>query len=190
MKSLPMAVFPRGGVQKVSTGEIVAYTGGLQIAALAVPKGEERMTVWRITGGEGGTGGPRPERTGPRYDVVELDTPLLRVEGATGTPWLRTAGEVDVSNTTELKRALRSAHARVNGDLHLDLAAVDFIDVAGLRALALAARDLNERGHLLVLHAVTPHIGRLVRLIGWDAAPGLELHCGARPPAGPPDAPA
>jgi anti-anti-sigma factor len=139
------------------------------------------MTVWRITSGEGGPGGPRPERTAPRYDVVELDTPLLRIEGAEQAPWLRMSGEVDVSNAADLERALRAARDRVDGDLHVDLAAVDFIDVAGLRALTLAARGLAGHGGLLVVHSVTPHIDKLVRLIGWDAVPGLELHCRLRP---------
>ncbi|MDL4819835.1 STAS domain-containing protein [Actinomadura opuntiae] len=159
----------------------MAYTGVPAVGGAPVPKGEERMTVWRITGGEGGPGGPRPERTAPRYDVVELDTPLLRIEGAADAPWLRVSGEVDVSNAGDLKRALRAARARVDGDLHLDLAAVDFIDVAGLRAFTLAARDLSERGGLLVLHSLSAHIDKLVRLIGWDAVPGLELHCRPRP---------
>ncbi|HEU5031909.1 MAG TPA: STAS domain-containing protein [Spirillospora sp.] len=159
----------------------MAYTGVPAVGGAPVPKGEERMTVWRITGGEGGPGGPRPERTAPRYDVVELDTPLLRIEGAADAPWLRMAGEVDVSNAADLTRALRAARARIDGDLHLDLAGVDFIDVAGLRTLTLAARDLAGRDGLLVLHSVTPHIDKLVRLIGWDAVPGLELHCRLRP---------
>ncbi|WP_075898095.1 STAS domain-containing protein [Actinomadura sp. CNU-125] len=76
-------------------------------------------------------------------------------------------------------RAARCA-ARAGGDVHIDLRGVDFVDVAGLRAFARAARDLGDHGHLLVLHSVSAHIDRLVRLIGWDAVPGLEVHCRPR----------
>jgi anti-anti-sigma factor len=113
------------------------------------------MTIWRITGGEGASGAG--ERAAPRFDVVEHDTPLLHVAAA-----------------------LHAAQARMPADVHVDLAALAFMDVAGLRAFTLAARDMHEHGRLLVLHTVSPHIDRLFRLIGWHTSPGLEIHCRPR----------
>ncbi|TDD83389.1 STAS domain-containing protein [Actinomadura rubrisoli] len=140
------------------------------------------MTVWRISGGEGEPGAdvPRPDRAAPRYDLVEVDTALLRVAGGTGSPWLRVSGDVDVSNAVELTRALHAAEERAAGDVHVDLSQIAFIDVAGLRAITQAARVLRESGHLLVLHSVSTHIDKLFRLIGWDATPGLLVHCRTR----------
>ncbi len=140
------------------------------------------MTVWRITGGEGGPefGISRPEHA-PRYDLVELDTALLRITAGIGSPWLRVSGDVDVSNAPELARALEAVEARITGDVHMDVARVDFIDVAGLRSITQAARGLDERGRMLVLHSVSPHIDKLVRLIGWETTPGLLVHCKTRP---------
>lgn len=137
------------------------------------------MTVWRIGGDEGGPEFevPRREKAVPRYDLVELDTALLRIAGGRGSPWLRLAGDVDVSNVAELTRALRGVEERVGGDVHMDLAEVVFIDVAGLRAITQAARAFHERGRLLVLHRVSAHMDKLIRLIGWDTAPGLLIHC-------------
>jgi anti-anti-sigma factor len=142
------------------------------------------MTIWRISGGDGGPGSgehpaPRPGEA-PRCDVVELDTPLLHIASASSSPWLRMAGEIDVSNAPDVGAALHAAQARVPGDLHVDLAAVAFMDVAGLRAFNLAARDLHEHGRMLVLHAVPAHLDRLFRLIGWDVTPGLAIHCRPR----------
>jgi len=136
------------------------------------------MTTWRITGGEGASGAG--ERAAPRFDVVEHDTPLLHVAAASSSPWLRMSGEIDVSNAPDVSAALHAAQARMPADVHIDLTALAFMDVAGLRAFALAARDMHEHGRLLVLHTVSPHIDRLFRLIGWHTSPGLEIHCGPR----------
>uniref|UniRef100_UPI003F490DC2 STAS domain-containing protein n=1 Tax=Spirillospora sp. CA-290852 TaxID=3240041 RepID=UPI003F490DC2 len=105
------------------------------------------------------------------------DTALLRVTAASSSPWLLMTGEIDVSNAREVQRALCGVHDRVPGDVHVDLAAVDFVDVAGLRAFTLAARDLHARDRILVLHSVSSHIARLFDLIGWSATPGLQIHC-------------
>jgi anti-anti-sigma factor len=136
------------------------------------------MAVWRITDGEGGLGSGA--RTEPRYDIVEHDTVLLRIAAASASPRLRMAGEIDVSNAPDVAHALHAAQARVPGDLHVDLAAVEFMDVAGLRAFTKAARDLDEHDRLLVLHSVSPHIDRLFSMIGWHASPGLQIHCRPR----------
>ncbi|WP_165950308.1 STAS domain-containing protein [Actinomadura sp. GC306] len=136
------------------------------------------MTVWRITDGEGGLESGR--RASPHYDMVEHDTVLLRVAGSSASPWLRMAGEIDVSNAPEVARVLGGARDRVPGDVHIDLAGVEFVDVAGLRAFALVARELHARDRMLVLHSVSSHIDRLFRLIGWSETPGLRVHCHPR----------
>lgn len=136
------------------------------------------MTVWRTTDGEGGleSGG----RASPRYDIIEHATALLRVAASSSSPWLLMVGEVDVSNARDVTRVLEGVQARVPGDVHIDVAGIEFMDVAGMRAIALAARDLHSRGAMLVLHSVSSHIDRLFGLIGWSTAPGLQIHCRAR----------
>ncbi|MGH3240430.1 MAG: STAS domain-containing protein [Spirillospora sp.] len=140
------------------------------------------MTVWRITGGEDGveSGGRASPVRGPGYDIVELDTALLRIAAAAAVPRLAMSGEIDVSNALDVTRALTAAKDRAVGDVHVDLTEVDFVDVAGLRAFTLAARGLDEGGRLLVLHAVSPHIDKLFATIGWSSTPGLQIHCRPR----------
>ncbi|WP_242904043.1 STAS domain-containing protein [Actinomadura terrae] len=153
------------------------------------------MTVWRITGedgpvrrfasaeGTGPAGPPGPPQDAPRYDVVEYDTALLRIVSSSGSPWLRLTGDIDVSNSADLDGVLCAAVERVPGDLHLDLAHVDFVDVAGLRVFTKTGHALDAGRRMLLLHSVSPHIDKLVRLIGWDRAPGLLVHCKSRPRA-------
>jgi anti-anti-sigma factor len=136
------------------------------------------MTVWRTTGDEDGLGSG--ERMTPRYDVVEHDTALLRIAAVSAAPRLLMSGEIDVSNARDVARALGAARDRAPGDVHVDMAAVEFIDVAGLRAFSRAATDLHEGGRLLVLHAVSAHIEKLFELIGWSTVPGLGIHCRPR----------
>ncbi|TYB45273.1 STAS domain-containing protein [Actinomadura chibensis] len=176
MKWLPIVVFRPGRAQEGPTDESLAYTEPHTVAAPPV-RGEERMTVWRITEGEGGT---EPGERGVPCDIVEHDTALLRIAAATGSPWLLMAGEIDVSNSADVTRAVRGARARGAGDVHIDLGAVDFVDVAGLRAFTLAAGELHERGRMLVLHAVSTHLDKLFGLIGWSETPGLRIHCRPR----------
>ncbi|MFI0367804.1 STAS domain-containing protein [Actinomadura sp. 1N219] len=166
------------------------------------------MTVWRITDGEdgvesgeraspgsgsepgSGTGPGGGSRGGSRGDprggsgsgdgIVELDTALLHITASTAAARLVLSGEIDVSNAGDLTRALEAAGGRSPGDVHVDLTDVDFVDVAGLRAFNLAARDLDENGRMLVLHAVSPHIDKLFQTIGWSTTPGLQIHCRPR----------
>ncbi|TDB86784.1 anti-sigma factor antagonist [Actinomadura sp. KC216] len=153
------------------------------------------MTVWRITDGEDGVesgeraspatgsgiGSGPGSGDGPGGDIVELDTALLHITASPAAARLVMNGEIDVSNAGDVTRALDAARGRVPGcDVHVDLTAVDFVDVAGLRAFNLAARDLHEDGRMLVLHAVSPHIDKLFATIGWSSTPGLQIHCGPR----------
>jgi anti-anti-sigma regulatory factor len=57
-------------------------------------------------------------------------------------------------------------------ELHLDLAALDYSDLAGLRVMV----QLAAVGRLrVVLHRVPPHLRAILGIVGWDTAPGLEL---------------
>ncbi|WP_370024202.1 STAS domain-containing protein [Planotetraspora sp. GP83] len=84
---------------------------------------------------------------------------------------LRIEGHVDGTTAPLLAQALASA---MNGrdDTYADLGGVRFIDVGGLRALAVAAARLQGG---LTLLSVPPHVLRLLSLTGWDRAPGLRL---------------
>jgi anti-anti-sigma factor len=54
----------------------------------------------------------------------------------------------------------------------LDLADLDFVDVAGLRAL----RGTN--GHPVTISSASDAVRRLIALVGWDSDPAVELRFG------------
>lgn len=106
---------------------------------------------------------------------VSLADGLLRIIPTGPPPGLRVVGEVDLSNAPVLSRALGVAAQAIEGmDLHLDLAELKFIDLDGLRVLVRAAAELSD-GRSLVLDAAPPEVHRVMRLIGWDRAPGLAF---------------
>ncbi len=99
---------------------------------------------------------------------------ILRIT-PTGSPvGLRLEGDVDQSNGKALADALAAAAATVGGDLHLDMAALEFIHVEGLRLLVSTARQLPA-GRRLVLDGAPPYLRRIMGLVGWDQAPGLRF---------------
>ena len=53
-----------------------------------------------------------------------------------------------------------------------DLADLDFVDVAGLRAL----RGTN--GHPVTISSPSDAVRRLIALVGWDSDPAVELRFG------------
>jgi anti-anti-sigma regulatory factor len=87
----------------------------------------------------------------------------------------RVEGIVEVDNCRAVATALRGCARRIPGDIHLDLSALAFIDVAGLRALLEVAGELENR--TLHIENLAPTLQQVVRLVGWDQSPGLRL-CG------------
>ena len=85
---------------------------------------------------------------------------------------LRLAGDADLSECDELEQALAGPVA-ADGDIHLDLAALTFADVAAARLLARTAARLVP-GRKLVLHRPPPALRRLVQMC-WPDQPGLEV---------------
>ncbi|SPM33671.1 Anti-anti-sigma regulatory factor (antagonist of anti-sigma factor) [Mycobacterium rhizamassiliense] len=69
--------------------------------------------------------------------------------GADGTPRVVVAGEIDLSNTAELTRALIDARAGSRAPMTVDLSAVKYIDSAGINVLFDHAEEI-DRLHVIV----------------------------------------
>jgi len=122
-------------------------------------------------------------------DVVS-DDGELRITRRGDQPWLVVAGEIDEYSYKSLIRALASV-ARDPGEIHIDLADVEYCDVAGLRAfVVLAAAPCGDQAGLcrdqagprVVLHQVPPRLVNVLHILGWDATSGLTI---AEEPADP-----
>jgi anti-anti-sigma factor len=88
-------------------------------------------------------------------------------------PWLSLRGEVDLSLADAVLRALVDVTRDAPGEVVLDLADLDFLDVAGARMLATAVRLLGEVGvHLRMVRARRP-VGRCLEL--FDLADGQAI---------------
>jgi ABC-type transporter Mla MlaB component len=98
---------------------------------------------------------------------------VLRMTRANGAPGLIIAGEIDESSYPRLVQGLAALNPR--DDVHIDLAGVDFCDLAGLRAIVCAAgagAGEPAPGHL-TLHAVPDRLRRILQILGWDEMPGV-----------------
>ena len=108
-------------------------------------------------------------------DVVS-DEGELRITRLGDEPWLAVAGEIDEYSYKSLIRVLASV-ARDPGEIHIDLADVEYCDVAGLRAfVVLAAPPCRDHaGTRVVLHKVPSHLANVLHILGWDTTSGLTI---------------
>jgi anti-anti-sigma factor len=81
---------------------------------------------------------------------------------------LRLRGELDVSNTDHLRRAISSALERRPSILEVDLSELSFTDCAGLSVLVGAHKRLTGCGHQLVITGAQPIVRRLLHLTELD----------------------
>jgi anti-anti-sigma factor len=75
----------------------------------------------------------------------------------------RLMGELDLATADELIKLLEPA-VRGDGDLRLDLAGLEFMDVAGIRALMKLRLDLCGRGKVH-LRSATGEVARVLELM-------------------------
>jgi ABC-type transporter Mla MlaB component len=101
------------------------------------------------------------------------DDPALRITPTYRPRGMRVVGTVDRTTCDGLAAALRRWAASEPGDIHLDMSGLQFIDIAGLRALVNVARDLERR--TLHLDNLAPMLSTVVGLAGWADTPGLAL---------------
>lgn len=91
---------------------------------------------------------------------------------------LRLAGDMDAVTLAGLVAAL-DRFADEPADIHIDLAGVDFCDVACLRAFVLLShasrQNPGHRGRRVILHRPPAELKNLLQILGWDSAPGLVI---------------
>lgn len=113
---------------------------------------------------------PQPPQLGGESPLY--DDGALRITQIPGPdPGYALAGEIDEAAFPALARRLDEIAADLD-EVHLDLAALDFADLAGLRVIVGLA-DAGRRG--VVLHQVPPHLRTILNIVGWDTAPGVQI---------------
>jgi anti-anti-sigma factor len=82
------------------------------------------------------------------------------------------AGEIDLVSAPTVLSTVLGASEEGDAGVVIDLSAVDFIDIAGVRALVLARDHLRSEGRDLLLRRPSP---LLVRMLGpWGATDMVE----------------
>ena len=102
---------------------------------------------------------------------------LLEIEKTEEPRGLRLSGELDASNVDQLSAALESEIAQ-GGDVTLGLAGLAFMDSSGIQAVVKAARDLGDRGTLILLQPGNA-VRRLRDLIPITQLHNVEVHDGS-----------
>jgi anti-sigma B factor antagonist len=77
-------------------------------------------------------------------------------------------GEIDLASAGQLESAVKAAEQTRPRAIVLDLAALEFIDSAGLHSLSTARRRAQRAGHELRLAHIPPVIERLIGIAGLD----------------------
>jgi len=102
------------------------------------------------------------------------DDGVLRI-AATGNPrGLAIAGEVDEDTYPALVAKLEELAGA--DEIHLNLAGVQYCDLAGLRAMTrLAGVGGSRNSRRVVLHGVPQKLRTVLSILGWDSIPGLVI---------------
>ncbi|GAA3221700.1 STAS domain-containing protein [Actinocorallia longicatena] len=106
---------------------------------------------------------------------VRVRTAYLRLDGEFAYGSLRVAGRVEPVTGDLFATALNSMAEGCSGDVRVDLGKLEFIDLAGLRALLAVACRLMLQDRRLELVSMAPHLVELMVLVGWAEVPGLML---------------
>jgi ABC-type transporter Mla MlaB component len=108
------------------------------------------------------------------------DDGVLRITSTSNPPGLALEGEIDESTYPGLVQALQTSTTD-RAEVHFSLGGVRYCDLAGLRAIVRATGigedSANGDGHgrRVVLHEVPAQLVKVLRIVGWDATPGLAV---------------
>jgi anti-anti-sigma regulatory factor len=99
----------------------------------------------------------------------------LRITPTSSPPGLAITGEIDEPSYGDLAAALERLTAGP-GEIHVDLAGVEYCDLVGLRAIVgLTGANDQDHSRRVVLHNVPPHVRTVLGILGWDCTPGLIM---------------
>jgi anti-anti-sigma factor len=101
------------------------------------------------------------------YQDRQLTISTAVAPGLPAVPAVALIGEIDATNSRAVARTLASC--RQGTYIVVDTGELTFIDVSGLRVLAMPALPPAERW--IRLHNVTPYQRRLLRMLGWFYQP-------------------
>ncbi|WP_051468505.1 MEDS domain-containing protein [Actinomadura oligospora] len=104
---------------------------------------------------------------------AEFDDGILTIRRIYGPFGLQLRGELDASRHSHLSEHLLRAMASRGGDIHLDVAELDFIDIGGLNLLAQHATELPKGGELILDH-LRPDVENVITMVGWNRLPRLR----------------
>jgi ABC-type transporter Mla MlaB component len=110
---------------------------------------------------------PQPGDKLPLYDDGALRITLIPGPGS----GYALAGEIDEAAFPALARRLGEIVADLD-EVHLNLAVLEYTDLAGLRIIVALADSGCRR---VVLHQVPRHLQAILNIVGWDTAPGVEI---------------
>jgi anti-anti-sigma factor len=112
---------------------------------------------------------------GVQMSDVRQETPVdgIRIETNGHPGCLRLIGELDMSNTEHLDRALARALS-LGGEVILDMSRLDFIDSSGLHVIIRHAVAMDE-GSVIVLRDPSVTVRKILEVTGADRLPQLRV---------------
>jgi anti-anti-sigma regulatory factor len=110
-----------------------------------------------------------PEHRQPLV-VITLSSEIDTSDDGQAHDTLVLAGDIDEETYPALTEALNHI-PRDNASLHVDLSAVTFCDLAGLRAIVRLADTTTP----VMLHGVPRPLRTVIEILGWDQQPGLVI---------------
>lgn len=93
---------------------------------------------------------------------------IITVQRESG-PELQLIGELDLASADELERQIAMLSLDGTSQIVLDLARLDFVDSAGLRAMLAARQACEQTGCTLALRNAGERVQRVLELTGMDA---------------------
>ncbi len=105
------------------------------------------------------------------FEAVVCPTP--------GVTFVLLAGELDIASAPKLVESVEQELGHAAADVVFDLAALEFVDVAGARALVRAVDRVRWAGGSAAVISPSRPVERVVRLLGVDAHLGLDARSAA-----------
>lgn len=91
---------------------------------------------------------------------------VQQIPGAAGRVTVAPSGQIDLATAPQLAAALAEARREGVTAIVVDLAAVDFLDSAGVRVLVQASREAAEAGATLYLDGAEGWVARVLEITG------------------------